>query len=255
MSYRDQLIARFGLRVIIPAAAVLSALVIVIISAQPDGDEVNNIEDRLTARSVEAALQVTVRNLEQTHRDYAQWDDAVRNAYGDVNQTFMEETYGSSTTVDHVLFDTVMLVDEVGRVRYAVRRGEPVTESPAGPGPPRLTRIARLRRCHLRRPFGHLVTAGDLVVSVGTVAPFSPDFSRRWTLAAASAAPFDEEVVAHFARTTSINDLRPPTRADPHSLPVRRFGQAGSRLAWFHLAGRPGAEQGEPHRSPLPWSA
>jgi hypothetical protein len=60
MSYRDQVIARFGLRVVVPAVAVLvGALAIVIVSLGEMSDEVNRIEDRLTERSAEAALRVT----------------------------------------------------------------------------------------------------------------------------------------------------------------------------------------------------
>src|SRR5262245_25862512 len=98
MSYRDQVIARFGLRVVVPAVAVLiGALAIVIISLSEMANEVDQIEERLTERSAEAALRVTIRNLEKTHRDYAEWDDAVRHAYGDVDEAFMEENFQNST--------------------------------------------------------------------------------------------------------------------------------------------------------------
>lgn len=242
MSYRDQLVARFGLRVVIPAVAVLvGALVIVIISLSQMASEVNQIEDRLTARSVDAALRVTIHNLEQTHRDYAQWDDAVRNAYDDVNKTFMDETYGASTTVDHVLFDAAMLVDEIGRVRYAVRKGEPITESPAeafGPAFAALSRpLVRDGTTYDVRS-GLLVTKWGLaVVSVGTVVPLSPNFdppNARSRLLVISRS-FDEEVVARLREDYLINDLRlvDVDAGMTHSLPVLDVsGKPVAALAW-----------------------
>ena len=105
MSYRDQVIARFGLRVVVPAVAVLvGALAIVIISLSEMADEVNQIEDKMTERSAEAAVRVTIRNLEETHHDYAEWDDAARHVYGDVDEGFMAENFTSST-IDPVFFD------------------------------------------------------------------------------------------------------------------------------------------------------
>ena len=234
--------ARFGLRVVIPAVVVLvGALVIVVISLSQMASEVNEIEDRLTARSVDAALQVTIRNLEQTHRDYAQWDDAVRNAYDGVNQTFMAETYGASTTVEQKLFDAAMLIDEVGRVRYGVRKGEAITESPADAFGPALVSLSRPlvrdgKTYDVRS--GLLVTKWGLsVVSVGTIVPlsetFDPGIARSRLLVLARS--FDEEIVARLREDYLISDLRLVSleEATMHSLPVHDVtGQAVAALAW-----------------------
>ncbi len=242
MSYRDQLVARFGLRVVIPAVAVLvGALVIVVISLSQMASEVNSIENRLTARSAEAAVRVAIRDLEQTHRDYAQWDDAVRNVYGGVNQTFMHETFGASTVVDHVLFDTTMLIDEVGRVRHAVRRGETISETPAeafGAGFVSLTRPLVRDGVTYDARSGILVTKWGLaIVAVGTVVPLSQDFSppigRSRLLVIART--FDEQVVTRLREDFLIDDLKlvEVTASHPYSLPILDIsGTPVASLTW-----------------------
>ncbi len=183
MSYRDQVIARFGLRVVVPAVAVLvGALAVVVISLSEMSDEVNRIEDRLTARSAEAALRVTIRRLEETHRDYAEWDDAVRNAYGDVNQAFMTETFATST-IDAVFFDTAILLDEVGGVRFAVHKGDTLDAPPSevfGGSLPAMTRDLVRDGLTYDVNTGVLATRWGLaIVAAGAVVPFTKDFEPR----------------------------------------------------------------------------
>jgi len=118
-----QLLGRYGLRVILPVVAVLvGALATVIISLNEMADAVNRIEETTTARSVEAALKVTLRRIGDTHRDYSQWDDAVRNLYGDVDKDFVRENFVASTA-DPVFFDTAILIDENGREIFGYRNG------------------------------------------------------------------------------------------------------------------------------------
>ncbi len=241
MSYRDQVVARFGLRVVIPAVAVLvGALVIVIISLSEMASEVNLIEDRLTSRSVEAAVKVAVRNLEQTHRDYAEWDDAARKAYGNVDQSFMAETF-SSTTVHPVLFDTAMLVDEVGRVRFGVHRGQPLDDSPAEVFGGAIETLAQpLNRDGLTYDVRSGIAEtrwGLAIVAVGTVVPFSKDFlprpSRSRLLVLSRV--FDADLVARLRDDYLINDLRlVSVQTDyAHSLPIRDVsGKPVAALAW-----------------------
>jgi len=243
MSYRDQVTARFGLRVVIPAVAVLvGALVIVVISLSEMASEVNVIESRLTNRSVEAALGVTIRNIEQTHRDYAQWDDAVRHLYGPADPEFMRETFAASTSPsEHLLFDTAVLLDEVGRVQYAVHRGEPVAgEAGEILGPAVATLIGPLVRDGVTYDVrgGMLETAwGIASAAAGTIVPLSPDFaspparSRILVLARS----FDEDAVARLRDDYLIGDLRlvPADAGLAHSLPINDpAGRAIGALAW-----------------------
>jgi len=214
MSYRDQVLARFGLRVVVPAVAVLvGALVIVIISLGQMSGEVNRIEDRLTARSAEAALRVTVRRLEQTHRDYAEWDDAVRNVYGEVNEDFLRENVTSST-IDAVFYDTALILDEVGGVRFAVHNGAPIEGTPAeifGQSFPPLAReLVRDGVTYDVRSGIHATKWGLAVVSVGTIVPFSKDFEprpERSRLLVLSKV-FDDTVVTRLGEDFLIPDLQ-----------------------------------------------
>ncbi|KAB2874935.1 MAG: hypothetical protein F9K43_03555, partial [Bauldia sp.] len=122
-------LGRFGIRVILPVVAVLvGAIVTVIVSLDQMSDAVDRIEEKTTARSVEAAIKVTLRRIGDTHRDYTHWDDAVRNLYGGVQQDFVEENFVVSTA-DPVFFDTAILIDENGRDLFAYRLGEPLNEN------------------------------------------------------------------------------------------------------------------------------
>ena len=126
----DKIIARFGLRVVLPAVIVLvGALAIVIVSLSEMANEVNRIEDRLTAQSAEAAVQVVLRRISETHHDYAVWDDAVRGLYGEVDQAFVDAGYVSSTT-EAIFFDTFFLLDESGKTVLGYHDGKRLDESP-----------------------------------------------------------------------------------------------------------------------------
>src|SRR5690606_7272638 len=129
-----------------------------------------------------AALAASIRRLEETHRDYAEWDDAVRNLYGEANQAFLEENF-SSSALDAVFFDTAFLVDEVGGVRYAVHKGEtlPVSLAEAYGGS-----FATLSRELIRDGFAYdrrsgvyATKWGLAIVAVGTVVPRGNDFEPR----------------------------------------------------------------------------
>ncbi|MBN9021562.1 MAG: bifunctional diguanylate cyclase/phosphodiesterase [Rhizobiales bacterium] len=235
--------ARFGLRVVIPVVAVLvGALVIVVISLSEMASEVNLIESRLTTRSVEAALGVTIRNVEQTHRDYAKWDDAVRHAYGAVDQAFMQDTYAASTTTpDHMLFDTAVLIDETGHVRFAVHRGEAVPGDPEaifGPSFAAMVRPLVLDGVTYDVRSGFLATRwGIAAVSAGSIVPFNKDFKPRpgRSRILVLARVLDPEVVEGLQRDFLIDDLRlvPADAALDHMLPVDDFtGKTIGALAW-----------------------
>ena len=108
--------------------------------------EVNRIEERLTIRSVEAAVASVERRLGQTHTDYAAWDDAVRSLYGTVDQAFIDENYLSSTA-SSTFFDTAYLIDDKGGDVFAYRGGEAVaTPSSKAFGPLLAEMIAQVRR-------------------------------------------------------------------------------------------------------------
>ncbi|HMN84743.1 MAG TPA: CHASE4 domain-containing protein, partial [Bauldia sp.] len=183
-----QFVGRFGLRFILPVVAVLAgALVTVVVSLDEMADAVNSIEQTTTARSVEAALKVTLRRIGDSQRDYAQWDDAVRNLYGTVDEGFVRENFIVSTA-DPVFFDTVILIDEDGNEIFGYRDGLALS-LPALPsfgaeaiaslfdGLPRNGRDYEVRT-------GIVSTRNGLfAVAVGPVVPVSADFADRPTRA------------------------------------------------------------------------
>ncbi|MCB1498482.1 MAG: bifunctional diguanylate cyclase/phosphodiesterase [Bauldia sp.] len=241
MSYRDQVIARFGLRVVIPAVAVMiGALAIVIVSLSEMADQVNTIEDQMTTRSAEAALRVSLRNLSKTHKDYAVWDDAARNLYGGVNKVFLDENFASST-IEPMFFDTVMLVDEVGTLRYGVHRGEPLATLPSevfGPQLLRLTReLIRDGKTYDYRS-GFLSTRWGLVTFVvGTVVPFSPNFEPRaeHSRILILSRVFNSETATRLGDDFSIKDLRlaDPAAKGSHGIDITDpDGAVIGALAW-----------------------
>jgi diguanylate cyclase (GGDEF)-like protein len=241
MAYRDQVMARFGLRVVAPAVAVLiGALVIVIISLSEMANQVDLIEDRLTQRSAQAAINVAIRRLTETHRDYAQWDDAVRNLYGEPDPVFIAENFISSTS-EPVFFDTAMLVDEVGLVRAAYRHGEPIVGTPTDLfGPVIATMIRQLVRDGTTYDVrGGIVASkwGLTVVAAGTIVPFSEDFAPRYERSRVLilAKAFDADMVDRLAEDFSIPGFRLVEGLGvAHSLPiVDPAGQTIGAVAWM----------------------
>ncbi|MCB1494195.1 MAG: bifunctional diguanylate cyclase/phosphodiesterase [Bauldia sp.] len=210
----ESIISRFGIRILLPAVVVLvGALTIVIVSLGEMANEVNRIEDRLTARSAEAAIQVSLRRIGDSHRDYASWDDAVRNLYGRVDEEFLDEGYVSAA-IDAVFFDSFYLIDESGRDVVGYHFGERLEESSASVYGDQLAKlIASLPRDGKTYAVktGILQTKWGLAkVAVGPVVPFSEDYSPR---PAASrllliSHAFDGAAVASLGEDYLIEGLR-----------------------------------------------
>ena len=106
------------------------ALGAVVLSLDRIASEANLIEEKLTVRSAEAAVQSYLRHLGETHSDYAVWDEAVRNMYGTIDQAFVDENFVASTTTA-TFFETVYLLDEDGRDLFGFRAGEKIAASSA----------------------------------------------------------------------------------------------------------------------------
>lgn len=108
------------------------ALGAVALSLDRIANEANLIEELLTVRSAEAAVQSYLRHLGETHSDYAVWDDAVRGLYGVIDQEFVDQNFAASTATA-TLYETVYLLDEDGGDLFAFRAGEktPVSSTQA----------------------------------------------------------------------------------------------------------------------------
>ena len=178
MPFFDAMTKRVGLAIGLPAILVLVATVaIVMLSLAKMADEVNRIENTVTSRSATAAVQSTLRLLGETNADYTQWDDAVRNLYGVVDEDWFVENI-----VPSVLFDMVYLIDENGNVVFAYRNGEAVTATPADAfGPSLASMIAGLPNDDSARDVRTGILKGKwglVSVAVGPIVPFSADFQN-----------------------------------------------------------------------------
>src|SRR5690606_37325112 len=140
-----------------------------------------------------------------------------------------------------VLFHTAMLVDEVGRVRFGVHRGQPLDDSPAEAFGGAIETLAQpLNRDGLTYDVRSGIAEtrwGLAIVAVGTVVPFSKDFlprpSRSRLLVLSRV--FDADLVARLRDDYLINDLRlvPVQTEYAHSLPIRDVtGKPVAALAW-----------------------
>ncbi len=207
MAFFDADTRRFALRIVLPAVVIsVATFAIVVISLGGMADEVNRIENTLTARSTTAAIAADLRRFGELNNDNAQWDDAVRNLYGEANADWAAENMATS-----LIFDTVYLVDESGRALLAFRNGEPVSTPPGEAfGPSLATMIAELpndgRTYDVRT--GIVRGAWGLAtVAVGPVVPDglkqSPPRSRYLVIARA----FDDAAVARLGEDSVVAGL------------------------------------------------
>jgi len=116
---------RLGLRIALPAIAILVGTVAtVVVSLNRMAGEVDNVEKTLTMRSAAAAVQSVLNRIMLSHNDYAEWDDAVRNLYGGIDPVFFAENFYASTEWAN-LFDTAYLLDEDRRLLQGAHLGKP----------------------------------------------------------------------------------------------------------------------------------
>ena len=219
---------RFGLRIALPAVIILIGTVIaVLVSLNQMAGVVNQTENVLTHRSAEAALQTVLRRLGQSHRDYAEWDDAVRRLYGAVDPLFVRETFDSATA-NQVFFDAAYVLDENRRVVASVRRGEDTSiplEEAFSPAIGRLLDglVDNGRTYEVRTGFVEGVW-GLAAVAVGPIVPSSLDYanppSRSRYLVIAKA--FDNTAAGLLAQEYLIDGLKvvPHTEKTPDHLDI-----------------------------------
>ncbi len=117
--------ARFAVQVALPALLIVAAAIFagqLILSDM--AREVDRSETRSIERSVNAALNSFLQRLQDTHGDYAVWDDAVAKLYGKIDPDFVSTNLQDSTR-QAILFDTVYLLDENDRTVFGYSRGQP----------------------------------------------------------------------------------------------------------------------------------
>ena len=241
MAFFDATTMRFTLRVGLPALLTLAATVaIVLVSLGRMADDVNQVEARLTERSVDAAVRSDIRRLAETHKDYAQWDDVARYLYGTVDREWAFDNVFVSTG-DRVLFDTLYLLDEDMQPVLAYRNGEAVATPLAEAfGPSVATLLAGLPRDGRTYAVRTGIVEGAFglaAVAAGPAVPQSADFenppARSRFLVMGKA--LDEAAVARLGEDYSIDGLHlvAPAAAGPlaHKL-ADPDGTVIGALAW-----------------------
>ena len=161
--------------VTLPALLVVAgAIAAVVISLQEMATVVDETEMALTRRSAEAAVAAAVRRKATVVADYAYWDDAVRNVYGEPNVHFLAENLGDSTA-DPRFFDTAYLLESDGSLVAAYRNGEATDVSPGRAFGPSLTQmIADLPADGVTFEVRAAVVSGRWGLAIMAVAPVTP---------------------------------------------------------------------------------
>lgn len=229
---------QFTVRLLLPVLAVAGALGAAALSLHGMADETNRIEDRLTTRSVEAALRADLRHLADTHTDYAVWDDAVRGLYGTLDQDFIDQNYRVSTAAA-TFFDTVYLLDENGNVAFAFHDGEPIDLSPTsafGPALPSLVAAVPRDGRSSGAATGIVATPWGLeAIAVGPVVPntdaiVQPPARARLLIIGRK---LDENAVTTMGQDYVIAGLHIAGREDPAGVVLTDpDGTVVGRLAW-----------------------
>ena len=228
-------------------------------------DEVNRIEATITRRSVEASLQVTLRRLGETHADYAQWDDAVRNLYGTVKQDFVIENFVTSTTDPGVLrhassCSTRMAAIVFGyHARSASSKNSGRGRLRAGDWPTMIAAMPRGRACAYSCP--DRISRNEMGTRGGGDRPGRADLRRLQADAAPSRAililskAFDDEAIERLGEDYQIEGLASllrPRRDLAFAVPV--VDPTGTTMADLDLVATRDRQCGACARQPNPAS-
>lgn len=175
MPSTDKSITPLAAVVTLPVLLVVAgAIAAVVISLQEMATVVDETEMALTRRSAEAAVAAAVRRKAVVVADYAHWDDAVRNVYGEPNIQFLAENLGDSTA-DPRFFDTAYVLEWDGSLVAAYRHGEAVDVAPERAFGPDLTQmIADLPTDGVTFDARAAVVSGRWGLAIMAVAPVVP---------------------------------------------------------------------------------
>jgi diguanylate cyclase (GGDEF)-like protein len=237
MNFFDASTRRFALTIGLTAAlVVLVTVVIVLYSLSRMAGEVNRIEDTLTEKAASAAVHSRLRRLGETHNDYAQWDDAVRELYGDVDADWVVDNMATSS-----LFETMYVLDENRNAVLSFRNGEPISADPAVTfGPALAAMLAELptdgttydvRTGIVMGADGLATVAVGPIVPVFASFPDPPQRSRYLVIG----REFDDEAVRRLAEDYLIDGLRLITPEASEPLRIDLVDPAGTvvaGLAW-----------------------
>jgi diguanylate cyclase (GGDEF)-like protein len=128
MPSRRSFLSDFAARVLVPsilAAGGIATLLLYVVNGI--FDETNRLDAGYAKQSASSAINTSLENLESLIHDNAVWDDAVANAYGDINTEWLNGTWGDATALG--IYDHVNLVERSGRTLYTASNGDQTTDS------------------------------------------------------------------------------------------------------------------------------
>ncbi|HSI40940.1 MAG TPA: bifunctional diguanylate cyclase/phosphodiesterase [Xanthobacteraceae bacterium] len=168
----------FGRRAI-PAIAGLLVLanVFMIAMLYVTADEQNEFGEELTSSFLVQQFRAIDRRLQQTTKDYAEWEDAYRNLAGslDVSWAFDEQNFGP-TLHSELGIDYVFVIDGDNRTPYGVikgKRSEAAQEAEFGPALGELATRAREASSGHSTPVSATLFRGDepVLMSAAVLTP------------------------------------------------------------------------------------
>ena len=119
----------FTLFVSLPGAIVyLGACVLVLTSFFLMAAEINRIDQERGTRSITAALNSLVTSLSEMVADEANWTEAYLNTDVNFNPAWLDSTWGSTARISES-YDTVLVTDSRGTIRFGEGRGGPLSGS------------------------------------------------------------------------------------------------------------------------------
>jgi len=236
MKSLDATSRRFTLSLGVTALLVLIATAAIFLYALGRmASEANHIESALTRKSVAAAVRADLRALGETHADYADWIDAARAVYGQ-----LDEEWIASNIAGSALFESVLVVDGAGSPILGYRGGAPSAGSPLAMfGPSLAPMIAGLPADGATYDVKTGLVAGPdgiMAIAVGPIVPVPPGLSnpapQRYLVIA---RPFDREALKRLAEDHAIEGLKlvDPAAPGPQRLDlVDPDGKVIGALAW-----------------------
>ena len=104
---------------------VLAICALVGFSIRTVSNNADELDDRRSLEAVGNALAQTRKQIENTVRDNAFWDDAVKAAYVDNDIEWMINNWGIPSS-NYPLYDVVLVVDAQGKQIFGYDRGQPI---------------------------------------------------------------------------------------------------------------------------------
>ena len=229
--------AKFGLSVVLPAVlAVAGTIAIVVFALSHMSGAVDRIEDKVTRRAVEAAVQSERQRLMLAHSDYLAFGSAFGPAAALIAPQAVANAFSAATS-NSEFYDTAYMLDGNGSELLAYRNGE-VMKTPAaaeyGPALQELIKRLSSSPAASAHPQGGVLdsASGLALVSVGYArgSAITPD--RKILILSHR---FDREAARDLGYRVAIPSLRlgPPEALVDGGVPLRDpLGRRVGTLVW-----------------------